>query len=196
MFGSWSGLRRPRAKLGTARKGTRGMSDLLILHTIGMEKYQGFEKNIVAGGFQIAKDNGYGYEMFNFKEINGYCYGYAPVRNRTINIRRLGAGSGDESISGVLVVWTAPYRGGGRRIVGWYKNAEVFQKEQPGHATARRYKGAVFGYNVKVKASDYVLLPTSRRSSIVKKRYRISHFPDPKSKVYRDFLSYVKKTKK
>lgn len=170
------------------------MTDLLILHTIGMEEYKGFEKNIVAGGFQFAKDNGYGYEMFNFKAINGICYGYAPVRNGAINIRRLGAGSADESIKGVLVVWTAPYRGGGRRIVGWYKNAEVFRQEQPGHTTARRYKGAVFGYNVKAKVAECVLLSTSRRSFVVKKRYRCSHFPEPKSKVYRDFLSYLKKT--
>ena len=80
------------------------------------------------------RKHGKGGEVCNFAEADdGYVCGHVETMkdqiDRTIRLERFG-GSGDSS-SGIDVVWTAtdPERGG-RRVVGWYRNATVFRERQ------------------------------------------------------------------
>lgn len=52
-----------------------------------MKKYCGPEENLSGGGEFIAM-HGWGHELFNFKEDNGHCYGYATPWGK-LNLRRI-----------------------------------------------------------------------------------------------------------
>ncbi len=98
---------------------------VLILHVGWARSYRGDPGDIPQGKFGFLKwtDDTPG-ESFNFRKYGGRCYGYAP--HHTLNLARLG-GTDDESVDGVLVVWTAsnPDKSG-RYVVGWYKDARVY----------------------------------------------------------------------
>ena len=51
-------------------------SKVVFLHSINMTRYQGYEENIHAGSFELAKKLGYGLEMYNFLDIGGRHYGF------------------------------------------------------------------------------------------------------------------------
>ena len=139
---------------------------MLILHGIWMDLYDGFEKEIGAGGFDFAKEHGFGHELFNFRISHDRCYGFVQAgKNGTINIDKLGASRRGSWIDGVLVVWTAPHPDGdGRFVVGWYKNARVHrEQQQPPRRSRRSYKGKRVHYNVEADANDCVLLTPDRR---------------------------------
>jgi len=84
-----------------------------------MPHYAG-EPDVHAGGFDYVRTEGYGHELFNFKDFGGTCYGYVQAKH-IINIVRLGAESLETFIEGVTVVWTAPRPDGNRVVVGWYR---------------------------------------------------------------------------
>ena len=52
------------------------MTDIIVFHTAWMAQYDGDRSSFSAGGFKYAKEHGYGHEMFNFRKIEGACYGY------------------------------------------------------------------------------------------------------------------------
>jgi hypothetical protein len=43
-------------------------------HITNMEKYCGYEKDVIGGGRYVAKE-GFGNELFNFQNDAGKCYG-------------------------------------------------------------------------------------------------------------------------
>lgn len=102
-----------------------------------MARYQGLVKqpdNIVGGGSWVQK-NGTGHEVCNFLPVpDGYVYGHVESSQKDIDrqIRIEKWGDGDESLSGIDLVWTATHpQEGGRRVVGWYRDATIFRKRQP-----------------------------------------------------------------
>jgi hypothetical protein len=128
-----------------------------------MEGYSGPEDDMFPGGFSWAKEHGYGHEMYNHKSYRGYCCGMAPVKAGTIDISKLGASRGDQQIAGILVVWTAPHPDAdGRFVVGWYRNATVYRKAQPGGAW-RTHDGAVLPYNARAASAACHLLASADR---------------------------------
>jgi hypothetical protein len=80
-----------------------------------------------------------GVESENFKPVDGWCYGYAPVSrtaegrssetisvaSRTVRIEKLGARLFDEEVEGITVVWTAKRPGYGPVVVGLFDDAIV-----------------------------------------------------------------------
>lgn len=110
----------------------------LFLHTGWTSRYDGSEAP--EGGHAYLK-TAIGVEAENFKPIDGWCFGYAPVSrirkgrgeasipkgHRTLNIDKLGAGRRDDEIDGVTIVWTARHPANGPVIVGLYHNATVFR---------------------------------------------------------------------
>lgn len=113
---------------------------VVLFHCINMVSYRGLEADIYAGGFKNPSDSGYGHEVFNFAEHQGRMYGHVQIMPReykgkrkvvhpTLKIEKLGATKGAALVDGVLVVWTAPCRnGGGREIVGWYRDATIHRQ--------------------------------------------------------------------
>lgn len=72
-----------------------------------------------------------GHEAFNFKPHDGRVFGYFPVASADggPDLRRIDPSATGDRVEGVTVVWTAtdPDQGG-TRVVGWYRNATVFDR--------------------------------------------------------------------
>jgi hypothetical protein len=146
-----------------------------------MENYQGItDTDKLINGGKYVDDYKVGGEIYNFKNFNGFCYGYVqPVSKKdnisggTININELGAHSSDEFITGVDVILTA-YRPkskthkSGTVVVGWYKNATVYRNKQKGHPK-RFYdiQKQLFGYRFKTEFHNATLLPEDERNLFV-----------------------------
>lgn len=135
----------------------------LLCHVIWMSGYCGPEEEIFAGGFDYAKENGFGHELFNFQRVDGTCYGFVQVSSGTININRLGADSEDTFIDDVTVIWTAPKEEGGRYIVGWYNSARVHRIFQQGLVRGRTVEGRRVGYMIEADSSQCTLVPPDQR---------------------------------
>ncbi|WP_372397138.1 DUF3883 domain-containing protein [Azospirillum sp. HJ39] len=150
---------------------------IVLLHGIGLTRYDGTLDGFVPGGFKFAVAHGYGHEVFNFKPYRGRCYGYMEIPGRenedeewignSLSLEKVGADRGDASVGGVLAVWTAPDpERRGRIVVGWYKNATLYrtsQTPQGQHAKARIFEEDVCTYRVSAKAEDCRLLTPEER---------------------------------
>ena len=150
----------------------------VFLHGINMAAYNGYEENIHPGGFRFPLEHGFGYEIFNFSNVGGRCYGYVEVPTRNgnapaIDLSKLGALESADSLDGVLAVWTAPCREGkGREVVGWYRNATIHRhyiRPTSRLAQARRFNHPQTGeplkldYRIEAEAEDCVLLHPEQR---------------------------------
>ncbi len=139
---------------------------ILILHTAWMRSYRGLANDQPIGTFAHMLEGGVPHEIYNFYPRGKFLFGYAPVRHGNINISRLGAPDGAESISNITVVWTATSPEGGRYIVGWFKNATVFARLQ-GRTTSeaeRKILGSDSYFSVKARVNDCKLLPLDERT--------------------------------
>ena len=150
----------------------------VFLHGVNMTEYRGYEENIYAGGFSFAEVNGFGYEVFNFSNVDGRCYGYVEItprkgKARAIDLRKLGGPDSEESLNGVTAIWTAPFLDGrGREVVGWYRNATIhrYYKKPTGQTKqARRFRHPLTGkwynlpYRIEADAKDCFLLHPEHR---------------------------------
>jgi len=108
----------------------------LLLHTGWTSRYDGSEAP--EGGHRYLHRS-VGVESENFRPVDGWCYGYAPVSraaegrcsetvpvaSRTVKIEKLGARLFDEEVEGITVVWTAKRPGYGPVVVGLFDDAIV-----------------------------------------------------------------------
>ena len=95
-----------------------------------MQRYQDISEQdpIHAGGASVKENKDA--EKYNFDDWgDGYFYGYFPFK-LNMNIKELGALKNATEVSGITVIWTAKHPRGGKRVVGWYKNATVFREMQ------------------------------------------------------------------
>jgi hypothetical protein len=114
------------------------MGKLLFCNIGWMNRYEGLRHQpdkIVGGGKHVAESQ-HGHEVCNFLNADdGFVYGHVETikgeDDRQIDLGRLGCQDTDDSVSGIDVVWTATNpTDGGRRVVGWYRNATVFRERQ------------------------------------------------------------------
>ena len=144
-----------------------------------MKYYKGAcEDDIPLFGGKFVEENGYGHEEFNFLpiEMEGSddleCVGFVePKSNRgtrnTFHIEKLegcAAMKDEPCVDDVLVVWCAKRDRGDITVVGWYKNATVWRTLQDWIITFPNGEEENRGYNVRAKANDCTLLPTSERN--------------------------------
>jgi Domain of unknown function (DUF3883) len=88
-----------------------------------MEHYRGKKESIFGGGNWANKQ-----EVANFLPIEGRVYGYAQPVKEKITLSRIAPGSAVDRIDRVLVIFFASRRdGSGQVVVGWYRNATVYQ---------------------------------------------------------------------
>ena len=128
-----------------------------------MDLYDGIYGDSIRGGGSYNKKN-VGHEVCNFSRARGHVYGYVRVPGE-IGIKKLGAGEGAESISGVTVVWTALRKDVGPVVVGWYRNATVYRELQPMPENAERHKkNGLMSYRITASFNDATLLPPSERN--------------------------------
>ena len=131
--------------------------------------YQG---DAIYNGGSYVKEEGYGFEIYNFKDINGKMYGYVRTQGRC-DLARLEPGTNKNKISGILVVFTATHKKGGTYIVGWYKNADFYRDYQETRLKERMYKNEYLGYIAITDSVNAVLLPEHIRFSFPKIPRRI-----------------------
>ena len=124
------------------------MPTMLFCNIARMDSYRGRTSVDVphGAGRNRAKE-----EVHNFHPYGAHVYGYVAAPNRSIDLEKLGADNKEQlAVGGVDVIWTAPSPGGGRYVVGWYRDATVFRNLQ-------EYERGL--YHVQASKTDYVLLP-------------------------------------
>jgi Arc/MetJ-type ribon-helix-helix transcriptional regulator len=147
----------------------------VFLHTGWTARYDGSEAP--EGGHAYLKQ-AVGVEADNFKPVDGWCYGYAPVSrtsegrefadipkaNRTLRIEKLGASKNDQEVDHVTVVWTARHPFRGPVIVGLYDDATIY-RFMPGLSDCVR------PFIAKARVENCHLIPESDRTfGIVQKQ--------------------------
>jgi hypothetical protein len=150
------------------------MADIIVFHTAWMAKYDGDRASLSAGGFKFAAEHGYGHEMYNFRKVDGRCYGYVPPTGTLHFENHFAVPKNTDVLEGVSVVWTAPHpEQGGRAVVGVWRDAKVYRHDQKslGSIAARRKIGAeIAGYRCVAEAKNCVLLPPDARPFFVSPR--------------------------
>lgn len=89
---------------------------------------------------RYVKEHSEGHEKYNLvpNQIDGKYYGYCPPFGG-IGIERLGAKKQDESIDGVMVIYTRKTgKGPDREVIAFTDNATVYRKEQLGKGMKRQ----------------------------------------------------------
>lgn len=135
-------------------------------------EYDGIEiERIVNGGLYV-NEHGFGGEVYNFRNSNGYNYGFVETNGCMINLSRIDFGHkvNSDFIDDVICVFVAKHPSGGRKIVGWYKNARIFSKIQDYPGKDRKvmvsrvyWDSDQIGYHVSAKNGDVVLLSEKER---------------------------------
>ena len=141
---------------------TEKQRERILFANIGwMISYRGqsISDKIFGGGSYSDVDK---HEAFNFKDLNGKCYGYLQPASDCIDLQRIDSSlpHDEESLDDVTVVWfaTNPVVGGSW-IVGWYKHATVFRECQKSKASQRNG----YGYYAMADLCDCTLLPVDER---------------------------------
>lgn len=158
----------------------------LIFCNIGwMRDYAGLagRPDKIVGGGKWVVENQTGGECCNFLEAGGKVYGHVETvhgdRDRKISLGVLDPNAGDSVRA--HVVWTATHpEEGGRRIVGWYRNATVYrERQQFGRAPSRQHNADRLGsYRIEASAADACLLaPGDRTTKLGRGKGWMGHVP-------------------
>ncbi|QIW15769.1 hypothetical protein A4G20_05205 [Pasteurellaceae bacterium RH1A] len=139
-----------------------------------MKNYQGqTETDTIEGGGSYVEENGTGFEVCNFarNSEDGCFYGYVRVLNAgAFNLAKLGGGIDNKYVDDVTVVWVATDKdeeaGSSKmKIVGWYRHARVFAKEQFQPIPQLHQKNGIDKY--RIKATEATLLPVKDREFFI-----------------------------
>lgn len=129
-----------------------------------MEYYQGEGRPVNGGNYN---KNECGHEAFNFRrEADGFCYGYVqPPRGSRLRIERIDSECKNQDyVENVLVIWIATKPKEHQCVIGWYKDATVYRCFQPIKKGIDREPLKDFGFNIKCKRENAVLLPQKKRN--------------------------------
>ena len=105
------------------------------------------------------------HEIFNFLDDDGTCYGYTPPYGR-INLNEIckieikKSSDGNEYLENVLIVFNASKEDGkGRRIIGFYVGATIFNMPYPNTNPKRiiASDNTFASYNIRVKSENAYL---------------------------------------
>ena len=106
---------------------------IVFLKLAWMHFYDGRAGDDPRRTMKHVKKTGKGHEDLNFRKINGWYYGYAPIAggDSGLDIANLGAGRGDVSMQHVDVVFISSAPGNtGVFVLGWYLDAMVYRDIQ------------------------------------------------------------------
>ena len=128
--------------------------DILVCRVAWMPHYRSDRELAVGGGRYV--DEGYvPHESLNFLPVGDTYYGYVRYAGQNLGIERLGAARGDDSVSGILIVFCAEHRESGDfLVVGWYSDATVYRQRISRPESSRQ---------VSFKANDATLVADSER---------------------------------
>jgi hypothetical protein len=150
------------------------MERMIFFNAGWMSAYDGIGTDkIVHGGAYIDK-HGFGGEVYNFRNSDGKRYGYVMTNSGTLNLKRINLDLQFDSdvIENVTCVFVATHPMGGRRIVGWYQNANIYSHYQLYFGNDRKIMTSQedwgsdsnqVGYFSSALSSDVVLLTEDER---------------------------------
>ncbi|MET4358671.1 hypothetical protein ABIC08_008648 [Bradyrhizobium sp. RT9b] len=145
---------------------------ILICNIGWMSFYEGQvgKADKIVNGGDFVKKHGHGGEVCNFERCaDGNVYGHVETikkkHDRPISIDYLGASKDAKFIDGVTVVWIATMPKGGRRVVGWYKNARVYRARRkfPRFPSPQHRLEEIKDYRIQARAGDAELWPVKSR---------------------------------
>jgi hypothetical protein len=129
---------------------------IVFLNIGWMKNYSGETRyDRLRGNFGWLKAGNDGHEIYNFRPAGGRLWGHRSG-GVGIDLTKLGAKRGEQSIGGVLAVWFARDPDKNKAVVvGWYDNATVYRHRQtPSPREGHRLKGIPIDYWVVAKESD------------------------------------------
>ena len=143
--------------------------NVLFCNIAWMKFYDGvIEGDKPINGGSYVKENDFGNEYCNFKDINGKCYGFVMVNgNMNLDLHYEEAKKNRGYLNDVLVVWVATNKFNETRIVGWYKNATVYSEIQYKEVYTDKYTD--FYYRIEAKAEECCLIPENNRDFEIKR---------------------------
>ena len=150
------------------------MERMIFFNGGWMASYDGVRTESIIHGGAYIDEHGFGGEVYNFRNSGDNYHGYVAQRSSTINLERIDMdqSAAEEFLENVICVFVATHPEGGRRIVGWYRNAKVFSQYQHYSGKDRKiltsqddwddYSDQV-GYYTCAKSNDVVLLTLDER---------------------------------
>lgn len=139
---------------------------ILFCNVGWMDHYDGRDGEIPVRGGEHNR-HAIGHETCNFLDVEGMVYGYVQSRGK-ITVQKLGAKRGEDFAKDVTVVWTAGPESGGTVVIGWYKNATVYQEPQTIiKPTEQHRKNGLSEYRISAAASDAKLLIPDERTLLI-----------------------------
>lgn len=138
-----------------------------------MDEYCGLEANLKGGG-RFIEQNGYGHEIFNFRNDNGKCYGYTTPYGK-INLPRISNEiSRDvlgDYIDDVFVVFTCTRESVGRIVCGIYQHARVYAEPVNDNRSTREIdisgQSVIADYNIICDVVDAFLIDRNDRVKLL-----------------------------
>ncbi len=165
-----------------------------IIFKIGFSNnYNGIENeslNIYDKFYQEKKSNNP--EIYNFQDYNNFCYGYASLKSGVVNLSNINF-TDDKSklLTNALVVWV--YEDNNKYyIVGWYKNAHVYNFLQ--RKLSYPSVGRDLYFNVKAQSKDCYLLPKKNRTFCIDVNFKDDnnfYIGDEKDFIYNDIINFI-----
>ncbi|MGE3366034.1 MAG: HNH endonuclease [Rhizobiaceae bacterium] len=146
------------------------MREFVFLGIGWMREYRGHDNDDLEGGGSYPEEHGDGGEVFNFQPMpDGNVYGHVETSrkgspDRQIRIERFGAQPGAPYVDGRNIAWVATHpEEGGRRIVGFYRNARLYRRRQnvPAFSLDR---GEATTFMTTCAQEDAALLPEDGRT--------------------------------
>ncbi|WP_317367240.1 hypothetical protein [uncultured Tyzzerella sp.] len=155
--------------------------------------YNGIEDtslNIYDRFYQEKKSNNP--EQYNFQDYNNFCYGYASLKPGVVNLSNINFTNDNSTLlRDALVIWV--YEDNTKHyIVGWYKNASVYnflQKEISYPSVGRDLY-----YNVKAKSTNCYLLPVEKRTFNINIPFKDNnnfYIGNENDILYQDILNFI-----
>lgn len=145
------------------------MKKIVFFNISWMKEYDGNRpgNDIPINGGDFPKRNKYAGEERNYTDVNGVFYGHVETirgeNDTSIDLTNLGAAPNDDKVDGVLVIWIATPVGGGKQVIGWWKNATVYKKRLTGKHQLEFKLRDGYSYITKAKKVDCVLLSPIER---------------------------------
>ena len=145
---------------------------ILLCRLIWAEKYDSKNEDMYPGNMRYPADHGFGGEQLNFAEEAGTVYGFVENRSQNLDIRKIGAPQGADSVDGVTVIFCAIDELSKRlRVVGWYENATAFKSLQ------KPKRGSIRGdweYYFRTASQDAHLIPATSRDLELPRKQKIT----------------------
>jgi hypothetical protein len=141
---------------------------MLFINLTDMAFYDGLEEN-VSGGGRYVDANGFGHELFNFRNDNGLCYGYATPWGR-VNLKNISNTIIEDKLGkyldDVLVVFSCSIENKGRYIAGVYLKSRVYENivEDKRESRFLNKINDYIGYNIICNIEDAILISKSDRT--------------------------------